>query len=972
MTNSTRPSRVDSRGLSLLIRVLMRCEVRAQSSHRSSPLLMSDLLESLPIYRLVDVLASLPMPPGTVKCSRKWRCRIAPSFPELSSSTTAGGGTSPTTTSLHQQKMLSFFHLGVPCFGSAEQSKPVHRAAPDMRQFISDPRWRSFPKPKIAFVGGWAAPGTDMEAENMHELINAFDDVLTKREKILNLQFFHRTDPESHPPIPNLSELLVWPSCLRGGLVAGTSNADAANDDPTGDQLTSSPDGGPVTDVLRRSVVCDNATRVSQLGAVTWWHLDDSGEFVMQTGLPESTASSSSTSSACSTSDAPLSPHKGKPTVAAGSTPLQRQLFPISPEAHPPVKVFIYGPRASYDWLLHDHYNATADGKVVALNIFEALDEDLPEDENDLPIVTVAVLQAGGLPLISPPNIPHVVITVRDCVMVEQRRVCNLFLDEVCYLLRRADTWEKAPIIYQYLRTEMQSASEVRRLVGCLVRCGREFLSEHAGVVAQTVDRLLLMRIAQRRGASSLPPQGGNMTTTTANAAQSRRGGGDDRRAASYLDFVSTMVTRVAMSLLAIALCPKYFVLEDDDDDARHHLIAREEASLSNVEGEGEGSGRRSSDEGAPISSSSSGFILPRADALSWMDPTLGDPLGTRRMTRQRGDIVAAATDIVESWLNSCYAAASTSSSGRLDAQREGLPDGGRSAPTDEDTVRSLPRDITNVRADAKALIQLLADDLLEYCDPVRAWAAAPVLRTANTLEGQPSASPLPPPSRRLTREARRANVTPFELAQREQMQHVFRFVDPSWWSEEEVSSPFSTKEHNGKAPRRAGGIVTPALLLKVALHGGAAFCYDCGGRGGDEDAQRRHRSVGGYCGVVLKNFSPVFGPKRSTALLAVRDLKALQASVATCTGPCDLNGQGGLGGQGGQEGQEDAIGASVVPLKASLTGEVAAASVPSSVIAVAPPPTAHRVDSPVAAPQCKKSGSNHSGSNSALLDELF
>ena len=31
---------------------------------------------------------------------------------------------------------------------------------------------------------------------------------------------------------------------------------------------------------------CDMATRVSARGALTWWHLDDGGEFVMQDGLP--------------------------------------------------------------------------------------------------------------------------------------------------------------------------------------------------------------------------------------------------------------------------------------------------------------------------------------------------------------------------------------------------------------------------------------------------------------------------------------------------------------------------------------------------------------------------------------------------------------------------------------------------------------------------------------------------------------
>ena len=40
-----------------------------------------------------------------------------------------------------------------------------------------------------------------------------------------------------------------------------------------------------------------------------------------------------------------------------------------------------------------------------------------------LPVFKIALLEAGGRPLLSPPNVPHMVITVDTCVMVEQRRV---------------------------------------------------------------------------------------------------------------------------------------------------------------------------------------------------------------------------------------------------------------------------------------------------------------------------------------------------------------------------------------------------------------------------------------------------------------------------------------------------------------------------------------------------------------------
>ena len=46
-----------------------------------------------------------------------------------------------------------------------------------------------------------------------------------------------------------------------------------------GDSGGSGGGGGPAETV-------DRATRLSRAGAVTWWHLDDCGEFVFQVGLP--------------------------------------------------------------------------------------------------------------------------------------------------------------------------------------------------------------------------------------------------------------------------------------------------------------------------------------------------------------------------------------------------------------------------------------------------------------------------------------------------------------------------------------------------------------------------------------------------------------------------------------------------------------------------------------------------------------
>ena len=100
-----------------------------------------------------------------------------------------------------------------------------------------------------------------------------------------------------------------------------------------------------------------------------------------------------------------------------------------------------------------DETNAT--GRIAAFDPFhtptEALpsisshrNTDVPEQNSEgvptsrrrgtavAPIFWVAPLEAGGLPLLSPPNMPHMVMTVRDCVMVEERRISHFFLDEVC------------------------------------------------------------------------------------------------------------------------------------------------------------------------------------------------------------------------------------------------------------------------------------------------------------------------------------------------------------------------------------------------------------------------------------------------------------------------------------------------------------------------------------------------------------
>ena len=79
----------------------------------------------------------------------------------------------------------------------------------------------------------------------------------------------------------------------------------------------------------------------------------------------------------------------------------------------------------------HLQDKARDDACVVALDLFRTPGHWLPQGEtvdgkSPLPTFLVAALEAGGPPLMSTPNVPHLVITVQDCVMVEQVRFRSL------------------------------------------------------------------------------------------------------------------------------------------------------------------------------------------------------------------------------------------------------------------------------------------------------------------------------------------------------------------------------------------------------------------------------------------------------------------------------------------------------------------------------------------------------------------
>lgn len=413
-------------------------------------------MSDLQVFTLADVLARLPVPlsPGeTATLSRKWRCVIAPRL--------AG----PTAAAVEKEAFAYLERTSTPVFLTKAYSEDSCAACgDDARAFLRDPRWHQFPKPQIAVRSGWGSPGTTLESSDFHKMIGAFDEVfehraaaeipLTEEERakeaeakadaekeeaesaeqekvvlppvpvppvtgeVLEMQLFHRDDPGRCPALPPLGNQLRWPAFL---------------DDTA-------------------AVICDVDTVVSQRGAQRWWRLNDSGELVMQTALPAAavahqgpaSAAPAATRPAAASIDAAL---YGKATAAAA--------------ARKPVRLLIFGPKGSYDWFVHDDESTTR-GRIACMDIFNLPDEALPFDETLLPILTVAVLEAGGPPLLVPPNLPCLTLTLNDCVVVGQRRISHtLWLDEVSYFLSRTAHWASAPLIYKFIDKDLQDAEYV-------------------------------------------------------------------------------------------------------------------------------------------------------------------------------------------------------------------------------------------------------------------------------------------------------------------------------------------------------------------------------------------------------------------------------------------------------------------------------------------------------------------------------
>ena len=364
--------------------------------------------------------------------SGRLRCRLAPVC----------------LTDAHERACI---RRGVPALCASRPYAEDVFAAVDGRdgvEWATTSSWSAFDerRGKVAMASGWGAPGTHVLSNRDMTLVRSFGEVLTS-ERPLNLQMFHRDDTD----VPVLPRKLRWPA--ERDFFATTSAATPGR-------------------------LLDDATRVSAKGAMTWWHLDDCGEFVCQVGLPESEARAND-------GDVLLGP-TGKPVV----------------------KLFFFAERKDYAWIAQDaEMNKTM--RNCALEIFDTPDHYYPtasemrapsatpldasaprafdgvaasardEDEDDpCPTLWVAALEAGGPPLLSPPNIIHCVYTVRDCVMCEERRLSLAFMDEVVYFQRRAARWCEPPIFYAFVREDLADAEKAKtnaiRPLGAIMRELRE------------------------------------------------------------------------------------------------------------------------------------------------------------------------------------------------------------------------------------------------------------------------------------------------------------------------------------------------------------------------------------------------------------------------------------------------------------------------------------------------------------------
>ena len=139
---------------------------------------------------------------------------------------------------LDPRLMTKFAADGIPLLAPNEHAGAVlAEVGEDGLDFVCDPRWNDFPRPKVAMVCGAMRPGSSVTGEADLTLVDSFEAVL-EDPRILNLQMFHREDewispmdedggaedggeeagaappaaPDSEEPnLPVLPKKLAWP-----------------------------------------------------------------------------------------------------------------------------------------------------------------------------------------------------------------------------------------------------------------------------------------------------------------------------------------------------------------------------------------------------------------------------------------------------------------------------------------------------------------------------------------------------------------------------------------------------------------------------------------------------------------------------------------------------------------------------------------------------------------------------------------
>ena len=514
-------------------------------------------------YNMRELFDAWGLPPKFREgVARSWRCRIVPmATDERQERDFAIRGVPFLASPEHARGVFDAMKPTRPAAAAAGDDRGAvaeNEAAVDAVSWACDSEWSTFPRPKVAMVGGWGAPGSHLLSERHMRMVHSFGEVVDG-DVPLNLQMFHRDDTSvpvlpSHlrwplpeffstdpPPPPSTTEqvtgeLVSHPSTVEDETVEDERGRREKTNDgnvrppPTAGKEeevdhaaaeVAAAEGGddddfkalPAQGAIRKTggvgVPLDMATRLSAAGALTWWHLDDCGEFVFQVGLPLDLNES----------------RRRRRRLGGDNKPNQQQPLLLGPTGKPVVKLFVFAEKEDYEWIAQDGVmNSTM--KQSALDLFNTPDHHLPQDqelvppfsavplENDgiyrstttssdhesagaeaattsadgggsaegggrvgrcgnegggraaavgkLPTFWVAPLEAGGCPLLSPPNVIHLVLTVRDCVMVEERRLSLMFLDEVHYFQRRAERWCEPPVQYRFLREDLVDPKRCR------------------------------------------------------------------------------------------------------------------------------------------------------------------------------------------------------------------------------------------------------------------------------------------------------------------------------------------------------------------------------------------------------------------------------------------------------------------------------------------------------------------------------